>query len=65
MNQLPSSANQSISSFTQFPLLGYPEFSQGLQSHIRVLRLLAYGFLILGLLLITSALGYQCWQQLH
>lgn len=63
MSQLPSSTNQSISSINQLPLLGYPEFSSGLQDQVRYLRLLAYGFLILGFLLIGSTLGYQCWQQ--
>lgn len=59
MNQLPPSTSQSVSSLDQLPLLGYPEFSFGLQSHIRVLRLLGYGFVLLGLLLISGAMSYQ------
>lgn len=65
MSQLHSSANQSISSIDQIPLLGYPEFSLELQSHIRFLRLLAYGFLILGFSLIVSTVAYECWQYSH
>lgn len=63
MNQLPSFANQSISSLDQLPLLGYPEFSPDMQHHIRVLRLLAYSFVALGLSVIASALVYHyLWQ---
>ncbi len=60
MCRMTSSTNQP--SLNQFPLPGYPEFSLGLQSHIRILRLLAYGFLMLGGLLITSAVVYECLQ---
>ncbi|EIK44320.1 hypothetical protein O59_003401 [Cellvibrio sp. BR] len=65
MNQLPPSASQSVSSLDHIPLLGYPEFSLGLPSHIRMLRLLGYGFVLLGLLLITGAMGYQYLWQAH
>ncbi len=65
MNELHSRASQPLSSLDQFPLLGYPEFSLGLQSHVRVLRLLAYGFLALGVVLIGSALGCQYLWQIH
>nr|WP_324258335.1 hypothetical protein [Cellvibrio fontiphilus] len=65
MNELHSRVSRPLSSLDQFPMLGYPEFSSGLQSHVRVLRLLAYGFLTLGFLLIGSALGFQYLWQIH
>lgn len=63
MSQVPSPTNHSISALDHFPLLGYPEFSQGLQNHIRILRLLGNGFLMLGFLLIASTMVYGCLHQ--
>lgn len=65
MNELRSRVSQPLSSIDQFPKLGFPEFSLGLQSHLRLLRWLAYSFLALGFLLIGSALGCQYLWQIH
>lgn len=56
MPTLQSSTNQPAAMRDHLPLLAYPEFSLGLQCHIRSLRLLAYGLVALGISLIATAL---------
>lgn len=65
MNELHSRVSRPLYTLDHIPMLGYPEFSTGLQTHVRALRLLAYGFVTLGVLLIGSALGFQYLWQIH
>jgi hypothetical protein len=61
MRETPSSANQSVLSLSQLSLMGCSRFFLDQERHIRALRLLATGFLLLGVLLITNAVACEYW----